>query len=194
MSQSVTVLGPNLSAAGQALGSMHVHATGCADIKRTARKYRYDNVRPDRYGWEIDVNSVEDIVEAVYPAGDFEYTGPSDEYYDTYRNDIHVFPCVTVPETPEKKEEPVSDTVVIESEEYEATRVGLMADPVIQAMAKGVPIGVNLDSWEFISSASRYYASQEGRTYDGPLHIGGPAEAIRRIKEADGSAHEGWTV
>lgn len=99
--QRVNVLGPNLNQAGCALGTMHVHAAGCADIKRSARKYGYVLGAPERggNGWEIDVESMEDIVEHVYPAGDFEYTGPDDENYGSYRGDIHMFPCVTVPES-----------------------------------------------------------------------------------------------
>jgi hypothetical protein len=74
--------------------------------------------------------------------------------------------------------------IVIESEEYQQCRDALAQDPIIQAMAANAPEGVDFTSWEFISAASRYYHTAGG-TYDGPLHIGGPAEAIRQILGRD---------
>ena len=54
----------------------------------------------------------------------------------------------------------MSDIVTIESAEYSAEERRLKADPIIVAMARGVPAGVDMTSWEFVSAASRYYVKE----------------------------------
>lgn len=55
-----------------------------------------------------------------------------------------------------------------------------MADPIIQAMAVEIPEGADLTSFEFISAAIREYRSRGGQPQ---THLGGPAEAFRRLKQ-----------
>jgi len=76
----VMIAGPNLR--DQSKGTFHVHAVGCADIRRMmAREPEYAN------GWEIDANTVIDICDAVYPPGEFECESGE------YLYDFHFFPC-----------------------------------------------------------------------------------------------------
>ena len=85
----------------------------------------------------------------------------------------------------------MSDIVTIESAEYGAEERRLKADPIIVAMARGVPAGVDMTSWEFVSAASRYYVKEfaaSGRDTGQFGSIGGPARAIRALKAADGTA------
>jgi hypothetical protein len=77
---SVVVLGPNLHGSNS---TFHVHAAGCADIKRNAF-YRSPEFNDDKRN-PLDFNSVEEIAEYVY---DFE-ENPRDLV-----NDFEVFPCV----------------------------------------------------------------------------------------------------
>jgi hypothetical protein len=81
---SVIVLGPNLP--DQSKGSFHVHAVGCADINRSPI-YQSSEFWGDKQS-PMDVNSVEEIAEAVY---DFE------ENPTEYVSDFYVFPCVHFP-------------------------------------------------------------------------------------------------
>jgi hypothetical protein len=84
MSQTVTVIGPNLR--DQSKGSFHVHAAGCADIKRSARRDpEFEN------GWDIDAENLTEVVDAVYPPEDFGCE--SGEYLDEF----HIAPCVKLP-------------------------------------------------------------------------------------------------
>jgi hypothetical protein len=78
----VTICGPNLR--DQSKGTFHVHAEGCADLQRGAR-------REPEYakGWTIDAASLVEVCDEVYPPEDFECE--SGEW--TY--DFHVFPCAS---------------------------------------------------------------------------------------------------
>lgn len=73
--------------------------------------------------------------------------------------------------------------MAIEAEHYEAARVALMADPIITAMAADIGAakdgaGLDINSWSFTTAAMREYLRRGGTIMS---HIGGPAEAIRRL-------------
>jgi len=78
----VTVHGPNLSAAEQAKGDLHVHAAGCAD------NAKYRDPQPP---WTIDVESYKELTLEVYPASDFNYD-PKD--WQDYASDVWLAPCL----------------------------------------------------------------------------------------------------
>lgn len=78
---AVTICGPNLR--DQSKGTYHVHAAGCADLKKHARR------EPAyRDGWTIEAASLAEVSDAVYPPEDFG-SEPGE-----YAFDFHVFPCV----------------------------------------------------------------------------------------------------
>lgn len=78
----VTICGPNLR--DQSKGSFHIHAAGCADLKRGAR------LEPEyRNGWTIDADSRLEVCEDVYPSDQYECE-PGDFIYD-----LHFFPCAS---------------------------------------------------------------------------------------------------
>jgi hypothetical protein len=78
----VTVCGPNLR--DQSKGTFHVHAAGCADLARGAkREPEYAN------GWTIEVASAVEVCDEVYPPEDFEC-----ESGDNLA-EFHFFPCVS---------------------------------------------------------------------------------------------------
>lgn len=80
----VTIIGPNLR--DQSKGQLHVHAEGCADIRRMARR------EPEyQHGWTIEAKAQRDVVEATYDPGDFEWDPKED--YGMYRSEFHFFPC-----------------------------------------------------------------------------------------------------
>ena len=80
----VTICGPNLR--DQSKGELHVHAAGCADLVRgAAREPEYRN------GWTIEAQSRREIVEAIYPPGDFGYD--PEEELEVYEGSVHFFPC-----------------------------------------------------------------------------------------------------
>lgn len=76
----VTICGPNLN--DQSKGTFHVHAEGCADLKRGVRR------EPEyAYGWTIDAETQITVCDDVYPPSDFECE--SGEYV----SEFHFFPC-----------------------------------------------------------------------------------------------------
>jgi hypothetical protein len=79
----VAIWGPNLRTTGEA---MHVHKPGCKDTTRGI--YRF--AEPP---WVIEVGSIRDIVEDIYPPDDFGYDANTE--WSDYFTDIKVFPCVT---------------------------------------------------------------------------------------------------
>lgn len=81
--QRVTIVGPNLPRQAQA--TFHVHAEGCADLKRGWIK----DYAPD--GWTIEATSLTDVCDEVYPPEDFECESGA------YLYDFHIAPCVTLP-------------------------------------------------------------------------------------------------
>lgn len=99
MTQSLTVLGPNLTSKMQAKGQFHVHAAGCGDIKR--------NYRAGDVVLAAEFQSVQDVVEEMFgdfigdPYGELGYSPTWQEYLSS---ETYIAPCVTVPvETPTKK-------------------------------------------------------------------------------------------
>jgi hypothetical protein len=55
----VTICGPNLN--DQSSGQFHVHAAGCADLKRGAmREPEY------RHGWTIEATTRDDVGDEIY--------------------------------------------------------------------------------------------------------------------------------
>jgi hypothetical protein len=89
--QSITVLGPNLSAKMQAKGGFHFHAAGCADIKR--------NYSQRDVSYTAEYASVQEIMEDFWsdfvgdPYGELGYVSTWDEYL----SDSFVAPCVKLP-------------------------------------------------------------------------------------------------
>lgn len=80
----VTICGPNLR--DQTRGEFHVHAEGCGDLARGARR------EPAyREGWTIDAASPEDVAMAVYDPDEHGYD-PETEI-DNYVGEFHFFPC-----------------------------------------------------------------------------------------------------
>jgi hypothetical protein len=77
--------------------------------------------------------------------------------------------------------------MAIESADYEATRVRLMADPTVQAMAHGCKANDRADlahdtgtpTHGFMLAALREYQARTGHPAE--CHIGGVAEAILRL-------------
>lgn len=84
MSQRVVIVGPNLR--DQTKGSFHVHAEGCADLRRDP------NVKHENQGWVIEADTVEDVAEAVYSDMMEESDSPASDYV----SDFHFAPCVTL--------------------------------------------------------------------------------------------------
>jgi len=91
----VIVIGPNLPRPLCDKGTMHVHKEGCADMQRGQLRHA---VSADQGGWAIDVDSVAEIIEACYPSSDFCYDPTVWAEYEGYRSDVHIAPCVTLPE------------------------------------------------------------------------------------------------
>lgn len=89
----VSIHGPNLPAHLAAKGTIHVHKDGCQDI----RTHRYP-AGPHVGGYGLDISSVAEVVEDIYPSSDFDYDPSDPAEYQAYRSDVYVAPCVTVPE------------------------------------------------------------------------------------------------
>lgn len=75
---AIVICGPNLR--DQSRGSFHVHAAGCADLKRSKEPAYRD-------GWEITVASRIEASDEVYPPE--EFGGESGDNL----HDLHFFPC-----------------------------------------------------------------------------------------------------
>lgn len=82
----VHIIGPNL--ADQSNGDFHVHAKGCADVKRSAL-YRSPEFKSDRDS-TVDVESVRDIVEYVYA----DQIGEGSMSWGDGVSSLYVLPCV----------------------------------------------------------------------------------------------------
>ena len=79
----VTIFGPNLN--DQSKGQFHVHAAGCADLRRHAsREPEYRN------GWTIDAADRLTVADEVYADMIDER---EDAKPDDYLDDFHFFPC-----------------------------------------------------------------------------------------------------
>jgi len=88
MSQRVTIVGPNLPGSLQRQGTFHVHAEGCADLKRGAIREEAEN------GWTIEASSVDEVVQNIYDPGNFQYDPSDPADYSPYLHDVHFAPCV----------------------------------------------------------------------------------------------------
>lgn len=76
----VTICGPNLR--DQSMGEFHVHAAGCADLLRGARR------EPEYVdGWTMDADTCVAVCDAVYPPEDFGCESGA------YVGSFHFFPC-----------------------------------------------------------------------------------------------------
>jgi hypothetical protein len=84
-SQRVVVVGPNLR--DQTQGEFHVHAEGCADLKRDP------NLKHEDQSWVIEVSSLEEVAAETYAdiIAESEGTTAAD-----YLTEFHFAPCVTV--------------------------------------------------------------------------------------------------
>lgn len=87
----VTIYGPNLPRSLSETGTLHVHKLGCADTRKMAYRAVVDL-------WTIEADTIADIIEDIYPSDNFDYDSTDASEYAGYRNDVHVFPCVTIPE------------------------------------------------------------------------------------------------
>lgn len=81
----VVIIGPNLP--DQSKGSFHVHAAGCADIRRSpqyrSREFDYDKTNP------VSVADRDEIVEYAYA----DQIGGGEMTVADGRSDVYVFPC-----------------------------------------------------------------------------------------------------
>lgn len=98
MTVSVTIYGPNLTAAAQRLGELHVHRADCADGRQYGPGRRYGG---DDHGWTVEVASRMDAVLDVYPDG--EHEGADVSW-------LHFAPCLA--DLPEHVE-PVEAAIVV---------------------------------------------------------------------------------
>lgn len=79
--QKITVIGPNLPRGAKA--EFHVHADGCADIRR-------GRITRDAASWVMAAETFEDVVDAVYPPEDFDCE-PGE-----YIGEFYFAPCVAL--------------------------------------------------------------------------------------------------
>lgn len=90
----VTIYGPNLRGTRE---TFHVHASGCADLKRGIYP-QYKNE-----AWDIEVGDLRAIVETVYDSDDFWYGEDPDEYWHALAYEFKFFPCVKLPDEQEPR-------------------------------------------------------------------------------------------
>jgi hypothetical protein len=90
--QRVIIVGPNLPGSLQRQGQFHVHAEGCADLKRGAiRPYAEREVA-------VEMASQEDVAEYIYSDIIAESGGEAIDYLDEF----HFAPCVHLPVNQER--------------------------------------------------------------------------------------------
>lgn len=90
MPQKLHVVGPNLR--DQSKGSFHVHAHGCGDMSRMARRdpeFAYELI----HGHAVEFNTLVEVAEYVYDNGIME----DGETGADYLHDFHFAPCVKLP-------------------------------------------------------------------------------------------------
>jgi len=89
MTQRLTIVGPNLPS--QANATFHVHAAGCADLKRGwIARYARD-------AWDMNADYLVDVEADVY---DFVPDENPDYTLGDYLDDFHFAPCVHLPASP----------------------------------------------------------------------------------------------
>ena len=82
--------GPNLSAAAQNKGNLHIHAAECADLRHYGGGKKFSGEEP----WIVDIETADDLNELLY--GDFASDEgiTAAEYVATYGTDDWRAPCV----------------------------------------------------------------------------------------------------
>lgn len=85
----VIVYGPNVAFADGA--GLHVHRVGCAHLLR--RPYSTLPLNSDVGGWRLRAATRADVIEAIYPAGDFDYDPTDPQQLEPYAADVTIFPC-----------------------------------------------------------------------------------------------------
>ncbi len=83
----VTVCGPNLP--DQRKGDLHVHASACPDLNRG--QYRR---LPKHLVHTLDVGSMQEVVEFMFPPDDFEWDPADENEWSRYRDEFAWFPCI----------------------------------------------------------------------------------------------------
>jgi hypothetical protein len=87
--QKVHIVGPNL--VDQSKGSFHVHAVGCGDMKRMAKRDPEFALELEQEASASEYCTLTEICDAVYDPDDFECESGE------YLNDFHFAPCVKLP-------------------------------------------------------------------------------------------------
>lgn len=83
----VTVHGPNGTWSRNDV-TFHVHAAGCADTRKAMYRMSIET-----RGWEIEVASRDEVVEATYEPECFLYDPTDAADRAAYDEDFHFFPC-----------------------------------------------------------------------------------------------------
>lgn len=86
---NLAVCGPNLR--DQTKGGIHVHEAGCRDLKRgRADEPAYADA------WLIEADTKMEVVEAIYPPGEFGWDTTDEREVDAYASDVYFFPCCSI--------------------------------------------------------------------------------------------------
>jgi hypothetical protein len=85
----VKVFGPNLNSKGQQIATMHAHAAYCRECRTGVKRFGYN---PNEH--TVEVETVKDIVEMIYPPDNFQYDIDDPIDREPYVSDIHIFPCL----------------------------------------------------------------------------------------------------
>ena len=80
----VAVCGPNLR--DQSKGQLHVHASDCADLKRS-------NEPEYQHAWVFEAGSKDIVIQEIYPPDQFEYDPKDPIDYGPYVEEVYFFPC-----------------------------------------------------------------------------------------------------
>lgn len=84
----LTIIGPNL--ADQSKGSFHVHAAGCADLKRGQYRNLY---RGDTGTYHEDHDSIRSVVDSIYGPQSGGFYEESETTWADYVSDFYFAPC-----------------------------------------------------------------------------------------------------
>ena len=91
MSQALHVVGPNLQ--DQSQGSFHVHAVGCRDMQRMARRDPEFATELGVYPEGNEFDTLVEVAEYIYDNGIMG----EDETGADYLSDFYFAPCVKLP-------------------------------------------------------------------------------------------------
>ncbi len=86
---AVVVVGPNLPCSLARKGTFHVHAAGCADLKRGPIREHARGVAAEQR------SSLVELCDSVYPPSDFQCESGE------YLGEFYVAPCCTLPDRAE---------------------------------------------------------------------------------------------